>query len=73
MVPLTQFDREPRTHPAYAVSWEWFGPPGTPPPEMGVMVHYFESAGQKEKVIDKCARYLALLDRLVREFNLAFP
>jgi hypothetical protein len=40
---------------------------------MGVMVYYFEIEGMKEKVVDTCKRYLALLEKLVREFDQAFP
>ena len=71
MVPLTQFDWEQPSHPAYG--WTWVGPPGVAPPEMGVVVHYFENGGQKVKVLDECKRYLALLERLIAEFDAAFP
>ena len=71
MVPLTRFDWGPQGHPAYGA--QWFGPPGIPPPEMGVRVYYFKASGDKENALESCRRYLEVLDKLVREFEAAFP
>jgi hypothetical protein len=72
MVPLTQFESEYRPN---SISWMVCGcdAPGIPPPEMGIMVYYFEIKGKKENALNTCKRYLALLERLVREFDQAFP
>ena len=73
MVSLTQFEAE---YKPQSISWMtsgWFDRPGIPPTKMGVMVYYFEIEGTKEKAVDTCKRYLALLEKLVREFDQAFP
>jgi len=65
-VPVTQVRTERPTHPAYG--FHWFGPPGTPPPLVGIPVHLFESSHGKQEVTSACQRYLGLLARLVEDF-----
>ena len=71
MVPVTQIQTRDRRHPAYGITW--WGPPGVPPPEVGQKVHYFEMGGTREQVVGTCRRYLELLEKLVRDFDNAFP
>ncbi len=73
MVPLTQFEPEYNPNSIRCVTCGWFDSPGIPPPEMGLMVYYFEIEGKKENAVNTCKRYLALLETLVREFDQAFP
>ena len=73
MMPLTKFEAEYKPNNISWMTSGCFGPPGIPTPEMGVMVYYFEIEGKKEKVIDICKQYLALLERLVQELDQAFP
>ncbi len=70
-VPIIEVRQDARGHPAYG--FHWFAPPGTPPPEVGKQVHYFEMGSTKEEVTETCKRYLELLERLVQEFDQAFP
>ena len=73
MVPLIRLETEYRPN---NISWMvsgWFDSPGAPPPEMEIFVSYFEVDGKKEKVVDVCSRYLALLEKLTGEFDQAFP
>jgi hypothetical protein len=72
MVPLIQYETEHRPN---NISWMVSGSdaPGIPPSEMGLMVYYFEIDGKKENAVNSCKRYLALLEKLVREFQQAFP
>lgn len=65
-IPVTQLRTESRTHPAYG--FHWFGPPGTPPPTVGIPVHSFESASGEREVMATCQRYVGLLAELVRDF-----
>lgn len=66
-VPLGEFPIDNRGHPAYG--FHWFGPPGMAPPKIGLRVHYFERNDSAEKAIDTCRRYLALVEKLVRDFE----
>ena len=65
-IPISQVPRTDRSHPAYGD--HWFGPPGTPEPRVGVLVHSFESAEGEPEVADTCRRYIGLLSELVRDF-----
>ncbi|MBI3695603.1 MAG: hypothetical protein HY238_12290 [Acidobacteria bacterium] len=65
-VPVTQVRTERATHPAYG--FHWFGPPGTPPPRVGIPVHLFESSRGDQQVTLACQRYVGLLARLVEDF-----
>ncbi len=65
-VPITEVRTDNRGHPAYG--FHWFGPPGTPPPRIGLPVHSFELSGGQEKVTSSCERYVAILSELVRDF-----
>jgi hypothetical protein len=49
----------------------WFDSPGTPPPEMEI--YHFEIDGKSEEVMDVCSRYMVLLEKLISEFDRAFP
>lgn len=68
-VPVTKVEWNDQRHPAYGISW--WGPPGTPPPEVGQMVHYFEIDGTRERATETCKRYLELLEKLIRDFEQA--
>jgi len=70
-IPVTELRRPPGTHPAYG--FHWFGPPGVPPPSVGVKVHRFEVSGKKEEVLTVCRRYVNLLEALVASFVAAHP
>ena len=70
-IPVTELRRPPGLHPAYG--FHWFGPPGVPPPRVGVKVHRFEVGGKKEEVFAACRRYLNLLEALVASFVAAHP
>jgi hypothetical protein len=69
-VPLTLSDPDYRRDNITWMSSGWFDSPGTPPPEMELTVHYFKT--EHKKVVDTCKRYLALLEKLVQEFQQAF-
>lgn len=71
-IPVTQVKAETRGHPAY-YGFHWFGPPGTPPPTVGIPVHLFEASGGDREVIAACQRYVDLLAELVRDFVQAHP
>lgn len=66
-IPLTQIRTESRGHPAY-YGFHWFGPPGTPPPTVGIPVHLFEASGGDREVTTACQRYVGSLTELVRDF-----
>ena len=70
-IPVTKLRRPPGTHPAYGL--HWFGPPGVPPPSVGVKVHRFEVSGKKEEVLAVCRRYVNLLEALVASFVAVHP
>jgi hypothetical protein len=55
-------------HP-YGGGFTYFGPPGAPPPKVGRMVHKWQRGGRAHDVIEDCRRYLALLERVVNEFE----
>jgi hypothetical protein len=67
-IPVTKIksDYKSGRHPIYG--WEWFGPPGTPVPEVGVRKYSFETEGEPRKVTEECQRYLDILERLVTDF-----
>lgn len=69
-IPMTAL-RGDRRHPAYG--FQWFGPPGVRPPEIGHNVHYFELGGTPVQALATCRRYADLLSRLVRAFKEAHP
>jgi len=68
MMPLTRYESEYRPNNISWMTAGTDGPPGIPPAQMGVLVHYFEIEGKKEKVIDTSERYLALLEKMARSF-----
>ena len=63
-IPVTEIRTENREHPAYG--FHWYGPPGTPPPTVGMPVYSFKGSG--DEVTSACERYVTILDSLVREF-----
>ena len=65
-VPVTEVKSNHAGHPAYGFSW--FGPPGIALPRVGRAVHSFELSGDHQKVTSVCNQYLAILDKLVRDF-----
>ena len=65
-IPITEVRSDNRGHPAYG--FHWFGPPGTPPPRVGVMHHSFELSGEQQKVTAACTRHAGILEKLVRDF-----
>lgn len=66
-VPVTKARWEQGAHPAYEV--RWWGPPGTPPPEVGVLLYRFRGAGDDTDVTATCDRGLGLLTGLVQAFE----
>lgn len=65
-IPVTEVRRDNRGHPAYG--FHWFGPPGTPPPRVGLPVHSFELAGDQKHVTSAGKQYVGILEDLVRDF-----
>lgn len=65
-IPVTEVRTDNRGHPAYG--FHWLGPPGTPPPRVGIPIHSFELSGDQQKVTSACKRYVDILDGLVRDF-----
>lgn len=60
-----------KAHPAerrQAVAFQWFGPPGVPPPAIGRRALHFQLSGSPSEVSHTCARYLKLLESLVADF-----
>jgi hypothetical protein len=49
-------------------SFSWFGPPGTPPPSIGVPVYDFDIDGENKNVVDTCRRYLQGITKMVADF-----
>jgi hypothetical protein len=70
-VPINTVHVDPPSHPAYGSFV--YGPPDAPTPEMAQKVYYFDIHGTQEKVVDVCRRYVELVDRMVGDFNRAFP
>jgi hypothetical protein len=66
-VPITEIRTSERQGPAYG--FHWFGPPGTPPPTLGRLDHFFELGDGPEPVASGCRRYYTVLERLVRDFK----
>jgi len=66
-VSITRIRTDDRGHPAYG--FHWFGPPGTPPPRVGLPVHFFELSGDQKKVTSACEQYVTILSELVRDFT----
>ena len=65
-IPVTKMRTDNRGYPAYG--FHWFGPPGTPPPRVGLPVHSFDLSGDQKRVTSACKRYVNVLDDLVRDF-----
>jgi len=65
--PVTQVERGTGGQPGYKVYWS--GPPGTPPPEIGLPVHQFRVGDDLVDVGGACRRYLSILEQLVRDFT----
>ena len=63
-IELSRASLSSRGHPAYGV--HFFGPPGIRAAQIHRPVHYF--AGDETDLIAKCALYLGLLEKLLREF-----
>ncbi len=70
-IPVTELKQPTGRHPAYG--FHWFGPPGVPPPSVGVKVHRFVDGVKKEEVLEVCQRYMRSLEALVRSFVEAHP
>lgn len=68
-IPFSRVPAADRSHPAYG--FHWFGPPGTPEPLVGSPVHSFGPASAGQEVLEKCRRYVDVLNELVRDFNRA--
>lgn len=51
-----------------ALAFQWFGPPGVPPPAIGRRVRHFQWSGTPAEVSQTCRRYLELLESLVTDF-----
>jgi len=71
MVPLIEVQRELHGHALYFM--QFFDSPGTPQPEIGKKVHYFQIGDSREKALDTCKRYILLLEGLVHDFRQMFP
>src|SRR5262249_12709162 len=50
-VPITELPSHGSGHPAY-YGFHWAGPPGMPPPAVGVRVHYLERDGARVEAFD---------------------
>src|SRR5262245_21150240 len=70
-VPIIQLREQSRGHPAY-YGFHWSSPPGVPPPEIGVNVHYFK-LGDTQKASEKCRAIVTVLNALVADFAAAYP
>jgi hypothetical protein len=68
-VPFTQLEHTDRTHPGYG--FHWFGPPGTPPPQVGRLAYVFQ--GGTDDVLKQAERYLALLEEFATAYEAAHP
>ncbi len=51
-----------------AVAFQWFGPPGDPPPAVPRRVRHFDLSGTPKEVTASCSEYFKLLEELVGEF-----
>lgn len=65
-VPLTRMLPGGAGQPTYG--FNWFAPPGTPPPLFGVPVYSFKSTGDEQEVTKTCREYVDMLAELVRDF-----
>ncbi|HSV73890.1 MAG TPA: hypothetical protein VLH79_09040 [Chthonomonadales bacterium] len=65
--------RLPPEHRAKACGVSWFGPPGSPPPEIGFVRHMLDLGESVQEASALCRRYLELLNRLVTDFKDAHP
>lgn len=65
MVSVVDIHVEHPRHPAYGFTWT--GPPGVPPPTVGLARHSFD--GHAEQAVPACKRYLQLLHELVDAFQ----
>ncbi len=70
-VPMVGIHTGRDGHPAY--SFYWAGPPGTPPPAVGVNVHQFELGGTKVESFGACRDFVAMLKELFAAFESAHP
>ncbi len=70
-VPLTQIRQDRHGHPAYG--FHWWGPPGMPPPEVGINVHQFELGGTQVEASATCRDFVTVLAALVADFGAAHP
>ena len=69
--PIPFIEYLTRTHDYFRVSW--FGPIGTEPSHVKYPTSTFRLGSGKVEVVDSCARYFGLLERMVREFMAAHP
>ncbi len=65
-IPVTELRQPTGRHLAYG--FHWFGPPGMPPPSVGVKVYRFVVGDKKEEVLESCQRYMRSLEDLVTSF-----
>ena len=70
-VPVTHIRAGRQGHPAY--SFHWWGPPGTPPPAVGVNVHHFELGGTQVEAFGTCREFVTILGELLTAFEGAYP
>jgi hypothetical protein len=67
-VLIRELPQENRSHPAYGYGVHDLSAPWTDPATVGIVVHYFTIDDSPQKVVDICALYLQLLERLVQDF-----
>jgi len=72
LVPATEIRYRGLGHPAY-YGFHWTGPPGTPPPAIGVSVHHFDLGGTRVEAFGTCRAFGTLLGELVTAFEVAHP
>lgn len=70
-IPITELRTNRQGHPAYC--FHWSGPPGTPPPSVGISVHEFELGGTKVEAYNTCREVTGLLGELLKAFETANP
>ena len=70
-IPITAIQTTHWGHPAYAA--QWWAPPGTEPPKVGINIANFEIAGTGLEVVDTCREFVSVLETLVSGFEAAYP
>ncbi len=66
-IPMIEVKTGHRGHLDY-YGFHYFGPPGVPPPRVGVPVYSFKLGNNEGEVTATCKQYLDCLERLVRDF-----